>query len=160
MVTANGRPWRSTTMWRFVPNLPRLVGSLPLASPPRSGHTRAIEGCSCPVDVSHVLQSLQERVMQAPPHACALPVTQPPPARHAAPAAQLLGQHLPGDATFQDKDNAGQGGAICNHAWSSALGLGWLRGQQGRDDLPQHVTDLWRTRAANLPHGIGSVRRT
>ena len=41
MVTANGTPWRSTTIWRFVPNLPRFVGSLPVCSPPQEpAHSR------------------------------------------------------------------------------------------------------------------------
>ena len=92
--------------------------------------------------------------MQASPHACLLPVTQAPPARHAAAAAQLLGQHLPGDAAFQDKDDARQGGAVGDAAWSSTFGLGWLWWQEGRDDLPQPITDQWRTHAANLPHGL------
>ena len=40
------------------------------------------------------------------------------------------------------------------------LGLGGSGGKSGRDDLPQRVADQWRTHAANLPHGLGSVRRT
>ena len=92
--------------------------------------------------------------MQAPPHARSLPVTQAPPARHAAPTAQFLGQHLPGNAALQDKDDARQGGAIRDAAWSSTLGLGWLWRQEGRDDLPQRIADQWRAHAANLPHGM------
>ena len=33
-ITASGKPPRSTTIWRFVPDLPRSVGLGPLASPP------------------------------------------------------------------------------------------------------------------------------
>jgi len=74
--------------------------------------------------------------MQAPPHAGSLPVTQPPPARHATPTAQFLGQPLPGDAAFQYKDDAGQGGAVADAAWPSTLGLGRFQGQQWGDDGP------------------------
>ena len=35
-VTASGRPFRSTTIWRFVPIRPRSVGLGPIASPPFS----------------------------------------------------------------------------------------------------------------------------
>ena len=38
-----------------------------------------------------------------------LPVAQAPPAGHARAAAQLLGQHLPGDAGLEHEDDAGQG---------------------------------------------------
>src|SRR5690242_2261915 len=98
--------------------------------------------------------------MQAPPHACSLPVTQAPPARHATPTAQLLGQHLPGDARLQDKHDARQGGAVGDAAWPSTLGLGWFRREEWGDDLPQSVANQWRAHAANLPRGGGSVRRT
>jgi hypothetical protein len=98
--------------------------------------------------------------MQALPHPRLLPVTQAPPAGHPAPTAQLLGQHLPRNAALQDKHDACQGGAVGDAAWSPTFGLGRLWGQEGRDDLPQPVADQWRTHAANLPHGLGSVRRT
>jgi hypothetical protein len=97
--------------------------------------------------------------MQAPPHACALPVMQAPPARHAAPTPQFLGKHLPGDATFQDRHDACQC-AVRDAAWPSTFGLRWLRWQVRCDDLPQRIADQWRTHAANLPHGISSVRRS
>jgi hypothetical protein len=69
--------------------------------------------------------------MQAAPHPAALPVTQAPPARHATAAAQLLGQHLPGDARLQDKDDARQGGAIQDDPWPPTLGFSWFCGQKG-----------------------------
>src|SRR5262249_35174672 len=98
--------------------------------------------------------------MHASPYPCALPITPAPPARHAAPAAQLLRDHLPGDTTFQDKDDAGERGAVRDAAWASTFGLGRLRWQDRRDDLPQPVADQWCTHAANLPHGMGCVKRT
>jgi hypothetical protein len=48
-VTDNGTPLRSTTMWRFVPSLPRFVGSLPVCSPPREpahSHCQAMHASS------------------------------------------------------------------------------------------------------------------
>jgi hypothetical protein len=98
--------------------------------------------------------------MQAPPHACALPVPQAPPAGHATATSEFLRQHLPRNAAPQDKHNPRQGGAIRNTARSSALWLGRLRGYKWRDDFPQCIADQWRTHAANLPHSLGSVRRT
>jgi len=91
--------------------------------------------------------------MQAPPHACLLPVSKPSPARHAAPTAELLRQHLPGYAAFQDKHNARQRGAVRDNAWSPTLGLGWFGGEEWCDDRPQCVADQCRTHATNLPHG-------
>jgi hypothetical protein len=49
-------------------------------------------------------------------------------ARHATPTAQFLGQHLPRNATLQDKDDTRQGGAIRDdprwsvdvHPWACA----------------------------------------
>ena len=58
MVTASGRPARSTTKWRLVPSLPRFVGPLPVCSPPRCWNTRTIECCPFPIDVPGILQTL------------------------------------------------------------------------------------------------------
>jgi hypothetical protein len=79
--------------------------------------------------------------MQAPPHTRLLPVTQAPPARHAAPAAELLRQHLPRNAASQDKDDPRQCDAVCDAAWSSTFGLGWFEREKRCDDLPQCVAD-------------------
>ena len=51
-------------------------------------------------------------------------------------------------------------GAIRDGPWTATLGLGRLRGQERRDDRPQLIADQWNAHAANLPHGLGSVRRT
>ena len=76
--------------------------------------------------------------MQPVPDTGLLPVTQPAPARHARAAAHLLRQHLPWNAGSQDKQNAGQGGAV-RHPWSAAFGLGQLGWQQRGNDGPQIV---------------------
>ena len=115
IVIASGTLVRSTTTWRLVPNLPRFVGSLPVASPPEPGALALSRVPASKSNPPRILQSLQERVLQAPP------------ARHAAAATHLLGQYLPWDTTFQDKDDAGERGAVCDDPWSSALGFGRLQ---------------------------------
>jgi hypothetical protein len=54
------------------------------------------------------------------PDTGSLPVTQPPPTRHATAAAHLLRQHLPGNATFEDKQNSGQRHPIADRRTPSA----------------------------------------
>jgi hypothetical protein len=78
--------------------------------------------------------------MQPFPHARRLPIPQPAPARHSTATAQFLGQHLPGDATLEDEEDAGEGGAI-RDAVPPALGLGPLGRQERRNQCPQRVTD-------------------
>ena len=92
--------------------------------------------------------------MQAPPHACPLPVTQAPPAGHPAAAAHLLRQHLPGNTALQDKHNAAQRGPIGNAAWTASPGLGPLGWQQRRDDVPQFIADQCFAHGINLPYGV------
>ena len=92
--------------------------------------------------------------MQAPPDPCALPVAQAPPARHPAPAAEFLGQHLPGNAALQDKHNAAKRGPIGNAAWAAAFWLGRLGRQQRCDDAPQFIADQCFAHAINLPYGV------
>jgi hypothetical protein len=64
--------------------------------------------------------------MQASPHARSLPIAQAPPAGHATAAAQFLGQHLPRDPTFQDKNDTCQCSAIGDATWPSTFGLRWF----------------------------------
>ena len=59
----------------------------------------------------------------------------------------FLGQHLPRNAAPQDKDDARQGGAIRDAAWSSTLGLRWLWGRAARRS-PTAFADQWRPHAA------------
>jgi hypothetical protein len=61
------------------------------------------------------------------------------PARHPTPTAQLLRQHLPGDPTFQDKDDACKRGAVRDSARSSTFGCFWR--EEWGDDLPQRIAD-------------------
>jgi hypothetical protein len=98
--------------------------------------------------------------MQALPHARSLPVSEASPACHPTSTAQFLGQHLPRNAAPQDKHDPCQSSAVGDAAWPSTFGLRRFWWEERGDDLPQHVGDKWCTHAANLPHGLGSVRRT
>src|SRR5205823_9316869 len=82
---------------------------LDAAKGPREG---AIDGGAGPVDPVRVAEAVEQDLIQAEPDACLLPGLQPAPARHAAAAAHLAGEILPGDPRFEDKEDAGQGLAI------------------------------------------------
>jgi hypothetical protein len=131
IVLASGTPVRSTTTWRLVPNLLRFVGSLPVASPPRSWHAGTVQRRPRPVNPPRILQSLQERVMQALPHPGALPVAPAPPVRHATAATHLLGERLPWGSTFQDKDDAGSAARSAMLRGRPPLSLGGSDGKSG-----------------------------
>ena len=88
--------------------------------------------------------------MEPGPDAGLVPIAQAAPAGHPRAATQFLGQHLPGDATLQHEDDAGQGRAI-RHAGSAALGLGRLGRQQRGDDRPQVVADKGFGHPPRLP---------
>src|SRR3954468_2590362 len=120
---ASGIPARSTTTWRFVPGLPRSVGFAPTRSPPFGRDAGAVQTGPAPVDLAGLAQPIQQFPMEPVPDAGLVPIAQAGPAGHARAATQSLGQHLPGNATLQHEDDAGQGRAI-RHAGSAALGLG------------------------------------
>jgi hypothetical protein len=77
------------------------------------------------------MRGMTPRRRNACRHLGTLPVTQAPPACHAAAAAQLLGQHLPGDARLQDKDDPCQGDASRDDPWTPPLSLGGSGGKRG-----------------------------
>src|SRR5436309_2533351 len=60
------------------------------------------------------------------------------PAGHAAAAAHLAGQVLPGDARLEDEEDAGQCLAVVE-AGLPTLGAGGPLGQDRFDDLPEFV---------------------
>jgi hypothetical protein len=91
--------------------------------------------------------------MQSLPHPRLLPVAQAPPARHPAAAAQLLGQHLPGNATVQDVQDPRKGCPIWD-VGPSAFGFGPFRPQERREKCPQRVTHQWLAHARNLPRAV------
>lgn len=98
--------------------------------------------------------------MQALPHVRSLPVSEASPACHPTSTAQLLRQHLPRNATPQDKHDPRQCSAVADAAWPSTFRFRWFWREERGDNFPQPVADQWLTHAANLPHGMSSVRRT
>jgi hypothetical protein len=88
--------------------------------------------------------------MQPFPHTCLLPLLEPTPAAHPRAAAHLLGQHLPGYATLEHEDDAGEGGPVVD-ARPTALGLGWLFGQQRLDRFPKFVCNEFFSHTITLP---------
>ncbi len=76
--------------------------------------------------------------MQLSPDTDRLPVAQPSPACHARPTAHLLGEHLPGDAALQNKQDAGQRRPVWDR-WPTAFRLRPLRRQQRFDQGPQFI---------------------
>src|SRR5688572_1561871 len=76
-----------------------------------------------------------------------MPVAEPPPAGHAAAAAQLLGQRFPRHAGLEDEDDAGQHLAIVQWRSSSTAVPVPSPEQRGRkqrfDEFPKTVRDQW-----------------
>ena len=96
--TASGMPWRSTTRWRFEPDLPRSVGFGPTSwsgPPPFGRDAGAVQAGTRPVDLVNFTELVQEEAMQAMPHASLLPLTEAAPTGDSAAAAQFLRQVLP-----------------------------------------------------------------
>ena len=98
---------------------------------------------------------VQQDLVQALPDGGCPPIPQAAPAGHPAATAQFLGQHLPGDATLQDKDDAGQdtrfGSGVVPHR------LGRIHRQQRFDDRPQFVAYellVHTDRVSNPRHGF------
>ena len=73
---------------------------------------------------------------------------QPAPAGHAAAAAHLARQVLPGDAGLQHEQDAGQAGAVRDPR-APALGLGRLRREPRLNDAPE----LIRHQRLHAPEG-------
>ena len=140
--TASGTPMRSTTTWRLVPSWPRFVGSLPVCSPPQEpAHSRCrVRPASSPsAQRMAVVAGAPDASPSSRPRAAASrnrrqPVMPPP-------QPSSWGSISQADAALQDKVDPCQRGAIKDGPWASTLGLGRLRWQEGRDDLPQLVAD-------------------
>ena len=65
-----------------------------------------------PINLVVASEPIQQRKVDQIPNARLLPIAHPPPARHPRSAPEFLRQHLPGNATAKDKDNAGEARAI------------------------------------------------
>jgi hypothetical protein len=136
--TASGIPVASISRWYLDPGLPRSTGFAPTSSPTPRPHTHAVDGRSGPVDLVVVAQPVQQPMVQGLPHPGLLPVPQPPPAGHAAAAAQLLGREQPpGHPGPQHLDDAAQHRAVLEPG-PAALGMrrrGWQQRLDGVPDL-------------------------
>src|SRR5215218_7950187 len=99
--TAKGAPRRSSSTWRLVPSLPRLVGSGPVAAPPRGGRPgRAVGRLPVPADVVFRIIAPQLRGPQPGPHAPPRPLLEA--GMHRRAGAELAGDRLPLAAGPQD----------------------------------------------------------
>jgi len=92
-----------------------------------------------PVDAPLLPDPPEQGVQEFLPDAAALPAPQPAPAGHPGAAAHLLRQHLPGDAALQDKDDAGQAGAVVNRRAATFAGPGPVARQERLNDLPKFI---------------------
>lgn len=72
------------------------------------GDAGTIQRYAAPVDLTGIVQAVREILMEALPHAFALPVAQSTPAIHSAPAPEFVRKHLPRDARAKDKENPAQ----------------------------------------------------
>jgi hypothetical protein len=93
--TASGTPRPSQIRWRLLPRLARSVGFGPRV-----------------VNLVVAREPIQERKVDQIPHARQLPVAHATPARHPRPAPEFVREHLPGNTTTKDENNAGQARAI------------------------------------------------
>ena len=78
--------------------------------------------------------------MQPLPHPCFVPLLEATPAGHPGATSHLLGQHLPGDATLEDKQDAGESCPVVD-AGPATFGLGRLFWQKRLDLFPQFITN-------------------
>src|SRR5215218_7372280 len=149
-ITESGTPPRSTTTWRFEPDLPLSVGFAPVFWPPGGGNARRVQGCPLPVDLVGLAEVVEHRLVEALPHARFVPLLEAPPAGHARAASHLLGEHLPRDAALEHEQDAGERRPVV-HAGPAALGLGRLLGQQRLDHFPQFVRNEFFSHTFTLP---------
>jgi hypothetical protein len=167
--TANGIPVASISRWYLDPGLPRSTGFAPTSSPHTPGpHADRVDGGPRPVDLAVVAQPVQQPMKQGLPHPDGLPVAQPPPAGHAAAAAQLLGrQQPPGHPSPQHIDDPAQHCPVPDSG-PTALGMGRLGWQQRLDGRPELVRDQllshgWcrhdRASSPTLPHVVKPALR-
>lgn len=98
-----------------------------------------------PIDLVVARQPIQERKVDQIPHARLLPVAQATPARHSRPAPELLREHLPGNTTAKDEDNACEARAI-RDARPPTLWQSWGNWQERFDKIPQRI---WKQRGGH-----------
>jgi hypothetical protein len=92
-----------------------------------------------PVDLTRLVQLVQQHLVQAHPHAGVIPVAQTPPAGHAGSAAHLGRQVLPGDTGLQDEQDPRQRPAI-GDPLAPRIAIATLDDRQQRlNSLPQRI---------------------
>src|SRR5829696_7527430 len=127
--TPNGAPRRSLSTCRLVPSLPRLVGSGPVAVPPRGGrHRRTVGRLRVPADVVRGIIAAQLGGPQPAPHAPPPPLLEA--SMHRRARAELAGHRLPLAAGPQDVEDAVQHAAERHHR--APAGAGRLLGREQR----------------------------
>src|SRR5690606_7085893 len=100
---------------------------------------RRVDQGTRPIDLVGPMQVREEQSMHLRPDARSLPVPEPAPAGHARATAHLLGQHLPGNAAAQDKEDAGQTCAGRQGLAPRSAKSAPLDRDEGFDDVPQFV---------------------
>jgi hypothetical protein len=122
--------------------------------PPGGRNARRVERGPRPVDPAGFAQAVEQCSVKPLPHPGFVPLLQAPPAGHAAAAAHLLGEHLPGDARLEHEQNTRKSGAIV-HARAPTFGFRRLLRQEWFDYDPKFVGYEWfRHGHRILDHGF------
>jgi hypothetical protein len=108
------------------------------------------------VDLVGASEVGQQDLLDPVPDAGRLPVAQAIPTGHAATAAHLLRQVLPGDAGLEDEDDPGEDLAIVEEG-APAFGLGRMRWDEGLDELPEFVREEWLGHDVSLSSGANAI---
>ena len=140
-IAARGIPLASVMRWCLLPSLRLSTGLGPVFPPATNRANRsAVNDRPGPVDLVRGAQPGKQRGMQLLPHACLLPIPQTSPACHARTASHLLRQHLPRNAAFQHKQDAGQRLPILDRFPTGVSIPSWLgRRKQRLHHLPQSI---------------------
>src|SRR5262249_48114253 len=99
----------------------------------------AVDGALRPVQLAGSVESFEQDGVDLLPGAVGLPVPQPAPARHPAPAVHLRWQVLPRPAGPEHEQDAGQGLPVRERRPAALRAQRGQRREQGLDDLPQGV---------------------
>lgn len=137
------------------------AAALDAAEGPREGR---IDRRPRPVDPVGVVEVGQEHLVEGEPDPGLLPVAESPPAGHAAAAAHLDGEVLPGDAGLENEEDAGEHLAVVDRFAAGAAKATRLGGRQQRfDEFPQSIRKQWlghdKTSPGRPPSPRNELRR-
>lgn len=107
---------------------------------PWGGHRGRVQPSPRPVDLVRFPQPVQQHLVEALPDPGLLPGPESSPAGHPTPTAHLLGEHLPGDARHQDKQDPRQHLPV-RDGRPPAFGSGLGRREKRLDHGPQFIGD-------------------